>query len=373
MARTEFLFLSEEDMINAGVLDAEKCVDTMVEMFELLGKGDYIMGGPGRNEHGLKLFFPIESPFPNMPLAGTDRRFMAMPAYLGGRFNVCGCKWYGSNKENAKVNLPRSVLTVMLNNPSTGEPIALLSANLVSAMRTGAVPGVATRYLARKGAKVLTAVGGGPINRGSVKCIATQMPNIEEVVICDIKEEVSQRFKAYVEEELHIKCTIPSSTEEGVSRADVVVESVSAPKPVYIADKWLKKGSLLILNSEAELDDEYLFSSKIVFDNAKMHKAYIADCHQNPIGALEAYKNYIAGKVYTAIELGKLPSIDNQISIGDIVLNPALGRKDDEERIVVFTSGIPAEDVAWGYTIYENAKKLGIGTKLALWEEPHWS
>lgn len=373
MSKSEFVFLSEEDMIKAGVLDAGRCVDVMVEMFGLVGQGDYIMGGPSQNEHGLKLFFPKESPFPNMPLAGTDRRFMAMPAYLGGRFNICGCKWYGSNVENPKQGLPRSVLTVMLNNPVTGEPVALLSANLVSAMRTGAIPGVAARFLARKNATRLTAVGGGPVNRGSVKCIASQIDTLVEVVIYDIKEEVALKFKKFVEEELSLRCTIAASLEEAVSDADVVVATVSSPTPVHVPDKWLKKGSLLILNNELDLDESYLMSSKIVFDNAKMHKAYIDDCHMNPVGALAAYKNYIAGKVYTNIELGRLPSIDKQVSLGDIARDSTLGRKDDDERIVVFTSGMPIEDVAWGYTIYESAMEMGLGTKLALWESPHWA
>ena len=372
MAKTELLFLSEEDMLKAGVLNAAQCVDTMVEMFDLVGKGDYIMGGPDHNEHGLKLFFPKESPFPNMPLAGTDRRFMAMPAYLGGRFNVCGCKWYGSNVSNPKSSLPRSILTVTLNNPTTGEPLAFVSANLVSAMRTGAIPGVAAKYLARKNAKVCAAIGGGPVNRASIRCIVSQLPSLEEIVICDIKEEAAMNFKTYVETDLGLKCSI-ADLEEASRKSDVIVAPVSAPKPIHIPDEWLKEGSLLILNNEVDLDESYLFSSRIVFDNAKMHKAYMADCHANPIGALAAYKNYIAGKVYTAIELGKLPSIDLQVSLGDIVSDPSRGRRSDDERIVVFTSGMPIEDVAWAYTVYEKAVAEGLGTKLALWEKPYWA
>ena len=50
--RTEFLYLSEPDCIAAGVLDAKKCVDNAEEVFRLLAKGDYLMGGAGRNSHG---------------------------------------------------------------------------------------------------------------------------------------------------------------------------------------------------------------------------------------------------------------------------------------------------------------------------------
>jgi ornithine cyclodeaminase/alanine dehydrogenase-like protein (mu-crystallin family) len=85
-----------------------------------------------------------------MPVAGPDRRFVAMPAYLGGCFDICGQKWYGSNAENKKVGLPRSVLMLTLNDKSTGEPLAYMSANLISAARTGAVPAVGARYFAQK-------------------------------------------------------------------------------------------------------------------------------------------------------------------------------------------------------------------------------
>ena len=144
--RTDFLYLSEPDMIEAGVLDMSRCVDVTEEVFSILSTGDYLMGGPKHNSHGMGIVFPKETPFPNMPVAGPDRRFVAMPAYLGGRFDVCGVKWYGSNAANPPKGLPRSVLTVLLNDKDTGEPLCFMSANLISAMRTGAVPAVGTRY-----------------------------------------------------------------------------------------------------------------------------------------------------------------------------------------------------------------------------------
>ena len=162
--KTSFLYLNEEDMIKAGVLDVAHCIDVEEELFGLLSKGDYVMGGDKHNSHGIPLKFPKESPFPNMPLDAPDRRFMAMPAYVGGRFNVAGQKWYGSNIINPQRGLPRSILMVMLNDADTCEPLALMSANLVSSVRTGCVPGVATRYLARKDAKICTCIGAGPVS-----------------------------------------------------------------------------------------------------------------------------------------------------------------------------------------------------------------
>ena len=114
--KTEFLYMSEPDCIAAGVLNTPKCVNNAEEVFKLLARGDYLMGGNNHNNHGMYIVFPEETPFPNMPVAGPDRRFVAMPAYLGGRFNICGQKWYGSNAANKSCGLPRSVLMVTLNN-----------------------------------------------------------------------------------------------------------------------------------------------------------------------------------------------------------------------------------------------------------------
>jgi ornithine cyclodeaminase len=140
--KIDFLYLSEPDMIKAGVKDMAGCVNAMEEMFKLLKVGDFRMGGSNGFSHGCMVTFPEDSPFPNMPVDGPDRRFMAMPAYLGGDFNMTGAKWYGSNAENRKKGLPRSVLMLTLNDKDTGASVAHMSANVLSAYRTGAIPGV---------------------------------------------------------------------------------------------------------------------------------------------------------------------------------------------------------------------------------------
>ncbi|SLM94253.1 Ornithine cyclodeaminase [Corynebacterium casei] len=103
------IWLSEPDMIEAGVTDAAKCVETMEETLVLLDKGDYRMAGASANSHGAQINFPGEPEHEGMPPNGPDRRFMAMPAYIGGRFYNTGVKWYGSNAENRKHDLPRSI------------------------------------------------------------------------------------------------------------------------------------------------------------------------------------------------------------------------------------------------------------------------
>ena len=61
MKKIDFLYLNEKDMIKSGVTDMSRCLTTMEDMFVLLHKGDYRMGGEDANEHGIRVSFPKES------------------------------------------------------------------------------------------------------------------------------------------------------------------------------------------------------------------------------------------------------------------------------------------------------------------------
>lgn len=128
--------------------------------------------------------FPKESEIPGFPLEDSrDRRFMSMPAYLGGRFHLAGEKFYGSNGRNVRKGLPRSILMATLNDVETGQPLAYMSANLLSAMRTGAVPGVVAKYLSVKNPKVLTLLGPGVVNKTCLMAYMSQFDSIDTIKI----------------------------------------------------------------------------------------------------------------------------------------------------------------------------------------------
>ena len=367
--RTEFLYLNEEEMIQAGVLDFARCIDVEEEIFRLLSVGDYVMGGDKHNSHGISVKFPAESPFPNMPLDGPDRRFMAMPAYVGGRFNVAGQKWYGSNIINPQRGLPRSILMVMLNDPDTCEPLALMSGNLISSVRTGCVPGVGTRYLARKDAAVCACVGAGPVSKACFEAIRIEAKQLQEVVIYDLFKEKAQAFADEMTEKYGICARAADTLEEAVRAGDIISVAASSVKPVNIQNDWLKKGSLIIFTGRCNIDEAYFGSAKLVWDNAKMHEVYFDEHMQLP--PEERFINGIGVQAYRMMFEGKLPPITEATSLGDVICSTRPGRESDSERICFVTSGMPVWDVGWGYEIYENAKKLGLGQVLKLWDSPY--
>lgn len=366
----DFLYLSELDMIEAGVLDASKCVEVCEETFRLLGDGDYLMGGSNHNNHGMNIVFPRESRFPNMPVAGPDRRFAAMPGYLGGRFDVCGNKWYGSNHDNASRGLPRSILTLMLNDKDTGAPLALMSANLLSAARTGAVPGVGAKHVARKDSRVVSVVGCGPINRACLAAIMTQLSAVEHVVCFDLFLDKANAVAAWVEARYGVSSVGVDTAEAGFRGADVITVAASRLKPLKFDNEWIKEGATILVSGPVNSDESFWTDCRIVYDHTPLQEAYVEDAIAS--GDKQAYYNsVIGGPLYRLIDAGKLPRLEDSTGMGDVVNGQKPGREDEKQRIVFIACGMAVFDISWGYEMYENARRDGIGQTLNLWKKPH--
>jgi Predicted ornithine cyclodeaminase, mu-crystallin homolog len=365
----DILYLSEKDMIDAGVLDVHRCIEVMTEMFSLLSKGDYVMGSKNRSSHGIMMDFPDRPEFPNMPANGPDRRFMAMPAYIGGRFDVCGTKWYGSNKENLKKGLPRSILMNILNDKDTGAPIAFQSANLVSAVRTGCISGVAAKFLAKRDSDTLGVIGPGVVSKLSAAAILDACPGITKVKICGRRMESARSFSDYITEKYpQVRETfLTLSMEEAVRGSDVVLIATSgAAADPDIQEEWIKKGALFTLPASVRLDDEFIVKrARNVVDHWKMYEAWRNEYDYPYYKAIDMLAVYYLDLIHD----GKMEerAIDN---LGDIISGTVGGRKSDDEIILFTTGGIPTEDVAWGYELYRNALRLGLGTRLNLWDTP---
>lgn len=370
----DFLYLNEEDMIKAGVTDMAGCITAMEEMFKLLKAGDFRMGGPNNNSHGVMMFFPDDSPFPNMPVNGPDRRYMAMPAYLGGEFDMVGMKWYGSNCDNKEKGLPRSILMLTLNDKDTGAPLAYMSANILSAYRTGAVPGVGMKYFAREDSKVFGVVGPGVMSKTTLDAAMAVRPGIRTVKIKGRSKKSLQSFIDYA------KAKYPSITEyltvdtieEAVRDSDILSVATSAPTGdpslyPYVQEEWLKPGCVICCPAAARFDDDFLLNrARNVTDNIALYEAWAEEIpypayNTIPIPAVHYMDLIHAGTM-------KREQIDD---LGDIITGTVPAIRNEDDIIVYSIGGMPIEDVAWGTIVYRNALEQGIGTKLNLWKEPY--
>ncbi len=370
-SKIDFLYLSEPDMIKAGVKDMKSCVDVMEDLLITLYKGDYVMGGANHNSHGCMIMFPDDPQFPGMPKNADDRRFMAMPAYLGGSYQMAGMKWYGSNVENKKVGLPRSILMMMLNDKDTGAPLALMSANLVSAYRTGGIPGVGAKYLARKDSRVVSIIGPGVMGKTSLAAFVSVCPNLDTVKIKGRSQRSLDAFTRFIREELpQIKnIEICDSVEEAVKDSDIISFTTTVRDDVssfpYINGDWIKKGALISMPSAARFDDDFLAGCKLVVDNSKLYEAWEEEYPYPTYPQVQ-----IIGTKFTDLKHDGKIEAEDIIDITDIIEKRHPGRTSDDEIIVYSVGGMPVEDIAWGGTVYRNAVKLGIGIKLPLWDKP---
>lgn len=372
--RIDTLFLSEPDMLAAGVTDMARCVATMEEVLTCLSVEDFRMAGMNGNSHGAMVSFPKASPHPNMPLDSPDRRFMAMPAYLGGRFNRAGVKWYGSNVSNREIGLPRSIHMFVLNDAITGAPLAIMSANLISAIRTGAISGVGGRYLAREGAEVAAVVGPGVMGKTALEALIVSVPTLHTLNIKGRSARSIDSFTEWVKGNFPQITTIRSfeTEEDALKDADVITVTTTTSTEgangyPHIDPSWLKPGAFLTLPAAASLPDEFLTSShvKLVVDNRKLyeawHEEYGPDAYQT-VG--------IIGTKFIELENRGLLEKGSVVEIADVISGAQLGRTSEDDIIVYSVGGMPVEDVAWASDIYENARAKGIGTPLNIWETP---
>lgn len=370
--RIKFLYLSEPDMIKAGVKNMDQCVEAMEDLLVTLNKGDYVMAGVNHNSHGAQVIFPDDPQFEGMPKNADDRRFMAMPAYLGGKYQMAGMKWYGSNCENKASGLPRSILMMMLNDKDTGAPLALMSANLVSCYRTGAIPGVGAKYLAGKDSETVTIIGPGVMGRTCLLAFLSVCPKITTVKVKGRGQRSLHAFEEFAKKECPQiqQVIVCDSMEEAVKDSDIICVTSTAPvKEIdfpYIAEDWVKKGALICLPSAARFDDDFLINRcKKVVDNYKLYEAW---AEEFPYPSYEMVQ-IIGSKFTDYLHEGRIQREDI-VDIADIINKKHPGRESDDEIIVYSVGGMPVEDIAWGGTVYRNALKEGIGVELPLWDQP---
>lgn len=372
--KLDYIYLNEQEMIQAGVKNMNKCIDSMEDMFVLLHKGDYRMGGENANEHGIRVSFPKITDIDGMPTHKPDYRFMAMPAYLGGRFKMFGIKSYGSNPENIQQGLPRSILMMQLMNPITGAPLAYMSANILSAMRTGATSGVGAKHLSIDNPKVVGIIGPGTMSKYTLDAFICAQPSIDTIKIKGRSQKGINNFIKYCKEtypsinnyiicdDLNEACHESDIVFYGTTNADKYENNPTVKK------EWLKKGALVIAASALLVDTEFLCDKdvKLISDNYAMYEGW-GTGHPHPT---QKYVSTLLGMgFFDAVSEGKITR-DSITDMGEILTGMKPGRENQKQIILYAVGGMPIEDVAWGYDIYKNAIEKNIGTKLNIWESP---
>ena len=111
----------------------------------------------------------------------------------------------------------------------------------------------------------------------------------------------------------------------------------------------------------------------VVFDNWKMHKDWLDELREDPQRLLGVNAGHPSAKLLLMVARGEVDA-GHMISFGDVLAKPeTLGRRSDEDVFIFLTGGMGTEDAAWGYDVYQEALKQGIGQELTLWDKPHWA
>jgi len=279
-------------------------------------------------------------------------RVMAMPAWVGGDLDVIGMKWIPSVPDNAARGLPRGIGVVLLSDRETGLPIAVLDGTVVSAMRTGAVGGIAARALANPGSSVATLLGAGVQARTQLMALERTLA-LEEVRVHDV---AAGRAAEFCERERRegFRLTPVDDPAEACAGSAVVVAATMADEP-FVPPDWLDPGSVFISISSLDPTLELIAACDVWVTDVWEHET---GHHSRP------FARALAAGIVTREQV---------VQLGDLLVGNVPGRTAQDQRVFVSPIGLGIEDVAEAWRVVRRAQELGIGTPLRLWERPVWT
>jgi ornithine cyclodeaminase len=194
-------------------------------------------------------------------------RIIALPAHLGGTIQKSGIKWISSFPDNTATNLARASAVQILNDATTGYPLACIEASLISATRTAASAALAAEHIHPGPRKAsLCVIGTGVIARTTVEWLKARDWQFDQVNLYDLSRPEAERFGKWLRERFGAPVVVRDTMEDAVSRSSLILFATTALEP-YLADaKLLGKSTVLHLSLRDILPNVILASQNIVDD-----------------------------------------------------------------------------------------------------------
>lgn len=272
-----------------------------------------------------------------------DAFIHAMPAYLPAQGAV-GMKWVSGYPNNSQRGLPYIAGVMMLNDPETGFPLAVMDCTWITAQRTGAATALAARYLARESSETVGILGCGVQGRSNLEALKVLFP-LKTVQAYDRDLEKSATYALEMSASLGIEVIAVGSAREAVAECDIVVTAgpILRQPHATIQSGWLSAGA---------------FASLLDFDSY-WHADALREVDKfctDDVAQLEHYR-----------QIGYFQHIPpTHAELGELVTGKKVGRESAEERTVACNLGLALEDIAVASVIYVRARERGIGKWLEL-------
>jgi ornithine cyclodeaminase/alanine dehydrogenase len=288
---------------------------------------------------------------PTIRIERSNGLLTYMPAYIGG-IDALAVKVVSIYPDNPTYHqLPTIQGTVLMNDPETGALLSIMEGGFITAMRTGAVSGLATKYLAKKDAKVAGIFGCGVQARTQLLAV-NEARRLESVKAYDPLPDVSEMFCEEMSRRLDIEMIQADTPEDVVTDSDIIITATVSKEPVFKGE-WLESGSHVNgVGSHhgpgwRELDETTIKRAKIVVDSKEA-------CLKE------------AGDIVDPIQMGIVSHEHIYAELGEIIIGKKKARIDDQEITVFKSVGLALQDAATSIKAYENAKRLNVGETVSL-------
>ena len=270
----------------------------------------------------------------------------------GGAFNLMGAAYGAKGVHGLKAysGVKGAQFHTLLYSSRDGKLKAIIEADLLGQMRTGAASGVATKLLANADAHTLAVIGTGKQSRTQVAAVCEVRP-ITQVKVFSRTAEHREAYARSVEKELGVEVRPASSAQACVAEADVVVTITNSTAPVCRSE-WLAEGAHVNV-AGANAHDRREVDAETVLRAAVKTTDHI---EQAKVEAAEFRELVAAGKLaWSAIR-----------ELGEFVTGKAAGRTSRSDLTLFKSLGIALEDVAFAERVYQRALAAGVGRPISI-------
>lgn len=289
--------------------------------------------------------------FPNNNL----NRIIALPAFLGGPFNIAGIKWVASFPENLKQGINRASATLVLNSVHTGQPEIFMDASIINGKRTAASAALAAQYLhAEQKLTQVGLLGCGFINFEIIRFLMVVFPELKRIVLYDIDIAHAQLFKEKLQRQFEQieAVTIVKDIPAMLSQTELVSLATTVGTP-YLADiSPLQPGSTILNVSLRDLTPEIILHCDNVTDDI----------------------DHVC-RAQTSLHLAK-QQVGNRhfirCSLGSILLDEQPARPTTTDISIFSPFGLGILDIALAQLVSKFAKETGIGMKVPSFLAESW-